>query len=48
MECAYTSATAISTVPKGEYLKKGAACAPCRSVFSMFLRASMPPHDYHI
>ncbi|KAI0748054.1 hypothetical protein C8Q80DRAFT_1169835 [Daedaleopsis nitida] len=29
-ECTYTVATAIAATPKGEYLKKGAACAPCR------------------
>ncbi|EJF65793.1 hypothetical protein BD309DRAFT_944502 [Dichomitus squalens] len=30
IECVYTATTAVSTAPKGEYLKKGAACAPCR------------------
>ncbi|RDX56839.1 hypothetical protein OH76DRAFT_1395982 [Lentinus brumalis] len=30
IDCVYTPATAIASTPKGEYLKKGAACAPCR------------------
>ncbi|KAI0637040.1 hypothetical protein C8Q77DRAFT_1051446 [Trametes polyzona] len=30
VECEYTSASAVSAGPKGEYLKKGAACVPCR------------------
>ncbi|KAI0721714.1 hypothetical protein C8T65DRAFT_630977 [Cerioporus squamosus] len=30
IECIYAPTTAIASTPKGEYLKKGAACAPCR------------------
>lgn len=33
--CEYTSTTAVANVPKGEYLKKGAACAPCRYAFPL-------------
>ncbi|KAI0781007.1 hypothetical protein BD413DRAFT_464032 [Trametes elegans] len=32
VECEYTSSATIVTGPKGEYLKKGAACVPCRYV----------------
>ncbi|KAI0831235.1 hypothetical protein BC628DRAFT_1352865 [Trametes gibbosa] len=30
VDCEYTTASTISAGPKGEYLKKGAACVPCR------------------
>ncbi|KAH9854166.1 hypothetical protein C2E23DRAFT_819846 [Lenzites betulinus] len=30
VDCEYTTASSISAGPKGEYLKKGAACVPCR------------------
>ncbi|KAI9064366.1 hypothetical protein FKP32DRAFT_1626402 [Trametes sanguinea] len=30
VDCEYTTAAAVPPGPKGEYLKKGAACAPCR------------------